>query len=50
MLTEEVIKASSGNYTAWFYRRKLLNELNLDLSEEMMWLQGQVGLDFEKNY
>ena len=48
-LTEEVIKLNSGNYTAWFYRRKCLDELNLSLEDEMKWLQA-CGLSMEKNY
>ena len=48
-LTEEVIRMSAGNYTAWFYRRKCLDELQLPLEEEMKWLQA-CGLSMEKNY
>ena len=48
-LTEEVIKNSQGNYTAWFYRRKCLDELKLPLEDEMRWLQLN-GLSMEKNY
>ena len=48
-LTEEVIGRSQGNYTAWFYRRKCLDELKLPLEDEMKWLQA-CGLSMEKNY
>ena len=37
-LTEEVINHSDGNYTAWFYRRKCIEELGLSLEDEMKWL------------
>lgn len=30
-LTTEVIKYNPGNYSAWFYRRRLLDELKLPL-------------------
>jgi hypothetical protein len=49
-LTKEVILLSSGNYTAWFYRRKMLDLLKLPLKDEMEWLRGPTGLQFEKNY
>ena len=44
-----MIKHSEGNYTAWFYRRKLIEELALPLEDEMSWLQ-ECGLAMEKNY
>jgi len=37
-LTQRVITLSNGNYTAWYYRRKLLEELGLSLEDEMKWL------------
>ena len=37
-LTEEVIEYAEGNYNAWFYRRKLLENLGKPLTEEMEWL------------
>ena len=49
-LTEEVIGRSQGNYTAWYYRRRCLDELKLPLADEMKWLQGECGLSLEKNY
>ena len=49
-LTEEVIARSSGNYTAWHYRRKLIDKLGYPLKLEMKWLQGEVGHALEKNY
>ena len=48
-LTTEVIDYSEGNYTAWFYRRKCIDELGLSLEAEMVWLQDD-GLSMEKNY
>ena len=43
-LTGEVIGLSSGNYTAWHYRRKLIDKLGHPLELEMNWLRGPVGL------
>ncbi len=37
-LTTEVIKLSQGNYTAWFYRRKMIDLLKLPLQNEIEWL------------
>ena len=48
-LTEEVIEYAEGNYNAWFYRRKLLENLGKPLNEEMEWLQ-EIGLEKEKNF
>lgn len=48
-LTEEVINTSDGNYTAWFYRRKLIEDLGLPLEDEMKWLQDN-GLNMAKNF
>ena len=48
-LTTETIRFSQGNYTAWFFRRKLLHELGKDLGEEIAWLNS-VALSMEKNY
>ena len=48
-LTKETILLNQGNYTAWFYRRKLLHELGKDLRDELMWLN-QIGPEMEKNY
>ena len=50
-LTQRVIKLNNGNYTAWYYRRKLLEELGLSLEDEMKWLQSEeCGLEMEKSY
>jgi hypothetical protein len=34
-----VIKLAAGNYTAWHYRRVLLDELKLSLKAEMDYLR-----------
>lgn len=48
-LTTEVIENNPGNYTAWYYRRKLIDELKLPLEEEIKFLNC-IALDLEKNY
>jgi hypothetical protein len=30
-LTKEVVQHNAGNYSAWFYRRRLIDELKLPL-------------------
>ena len=44
-----MIKLAAGNYTAWYYRRVLLDELKLDLRQEMDYLRS-IGISLEKNY
>lgn len=48
-LTTEVIKCNPGNYSAWFFRRRLIDELKMPLEQEMEYLN-EIALDFEKNY
>ena len=48
-LTTEVIDHSQGNYGAWAYRRKMLDELKMDLGKEFEWLRSK-GKELEKNY
>ena len=48
-LTTETIMMNPGNYTAWYFRRKLIDELKLPLADEIEYLNS-VGLDLEKNY
>ena len=48
-LTEEVICMNPGNYSAWHYRRMLLDKLQLPLSYEMDFIN-EIQLDLEKNY
>lgn len=50
ILTNKIIELSNGNYTAWYYKRKLLDKLNKPLEEEMKWLRSEFALDLEKNY
>jgi hypothetical protein len=38
-----------GNYTAWYYRRKLIDELKLPLDKEIDFLNS-IGIKLEKNY
>jgi protein farnesyltransferase/geranylgeranyltransferase type-1 subunit alpha len=40
---------AAGNYTAWHYRRFLIDELKLPLIEEMDYLR-KIGPEYEKNY
>lgn len=44
-----MIKYAGGNYTAWFYRRKLIEEMKIPIEDEMAWLQ-EVGFAMEKNF
>ena len=37
-LTYDVLMENQGNYTAWYWRRKCIYELKLDLKEEMRFL------------
>jgi protein farnesyltransferase/geranylgeranyltransferase type-1 subunit alpha len=48
-LTYEVISLAAGNYSAWHYRRVLLDELKIPLEKEMELLR-KIGLNMEKNY
>ena len=48
-LTQEVIYFSEGHYTAWYYRRILLEKLDIPLASEMDWLR-KIGLAKEKNF
>ena len=34
-LTEEVIDENPANYTAWYYRRKILESIGADLGKEL---------------
>jgi len=49
-LTTKVIQLSQGNYCAWHYRRKMLDELKMSMEDEMEWLRSEFALDLEKNY
>lgn len=48
-LTAETIQLNQGNYTAWYYRRKLLFELHKNLDDEIAWLNS-IGLAMQKNF
>lgn len=48
-LTAEVIEHNSANYTAWYYRRRCLKELNSDLSAELSFINTWAR-DSPKNY
>jgi len=48
-LTAETIQLNQGNYTAWYYRRKLLFELHKNLDGEIAWLNS-IGLAMQKNF
>ncbi|EFC43663.1 predicted protein, partial [Naegleria gruberi] len=48
-LTAEAIELNPANYTAWHYRRIVLDGLNADLSKEIEYLN-QVSEDNPKNY
>mmetsp|Transcript_24497 Transcript_24497/g.56442 ORF Transcript_24497/g.56442 Transcript_24497/m.56442 type:complete len:335 (+) Transcript_24497:63-1067(+) len=48
-LTADVIEHNSANYTAWYYRRRCLKELGLDLAAELEFTD-QWAADSPKNY
>lgn len=48
-LTTETILRNPGNYSAWFFRRRLIDELKLPLAKEMQFIT-EIGFDLEKNY
>eukprot|EP00339_Tiarina_fusa_P002281 CAMPEP_0117006446 /NCGR_PEP_ID=MMETSP0472-20121206/6671_1 /TAXON_ID=693140 ORGANISM="Tiarina fusus, Strain LIS" /NCGR_SAMPLE_ID=MMETSP0472 /ASSEMBLY_ACC=CAM_ASM_000603 /LENGTH=294 /DNA_ID=CAMNT_0004707913 /DNA_START=1 /DNA_END=882 /DNA_ORIENTATION=- len=48
-LTEDVIDQNPANYTAWYYRRILLKELQKDLSKELEFCS-ETAVDSPKNY
>eukprot|EP01098_Paradermamoeba_levis_P007187 TRINITY_DN297_c0_g1_i1.p1 TRINITY_DN297_c0_g1~~TRINITY_DN297_c0_g1_i1.p1 ORF type:complete len:305 (-),score=50.47 TRINITY_DN297_c0_g1_i1:43-957(-) len=48
-LTNEVISVNAANYTAWYFRRILLNDLKKDLKEELRFIS-EIGSDNPKNY
>lgn len=48
-LTTEVISVTPGFYTAWHYRKGLVDELNIDLQQEMDYLN-RLGPMLPKNY
>lgn len=48
-LTADVIEHNSANYTAWYYRRRCLKELALDLGKELIFADTW-GRNSPKNY
>ncbi|KAI3470066.1 hypothetical protein Pfo_026729 [Paulownia fortunei] len=48
-LTKEAIFLNSGNYTVWQFRRLILEALNVDLREELHFVE-QITRDNSKNY
>lgn len=48
-LTTDVILLNPANYTAWYFRKILLKELNLDLKKELEFLS-TIGIENPKNY
>ncbi|KAL0413075.1 UNVERIFIED_CONTAM: protein farnesyltransferase/geranylgeranyltransferase type-1 subunit alpha [Sesamum radiatum] len=48
-LTKEAIFLNSGNYTVWQFRRLILDALNVDLHEELQFVD-QITKDNSKNY
>ena len=49
MITEEAIEINPANYTAWHYRRKVLDALGADLNKEIEYLN-RVSEENPKNY
>jgi len=48
-LTEEVIRLSPGNYTAWYFRRLVLEKLHVDPNKELDFVE-EMAADNPKNY
>ena len=48
-LTREVIELNAANYTAWYYRRIILEALKKDLKEEVEFCN-EIARENEKNY
>ncbi|KAL6067607.1 Protein farnesyltransferase/geranylgeranyltransferase type-1 subunit alpha [Balamuthia mandrillaris] len=48
-LTAEVIKLNAANYTAWYYRRLVLEALDSDVTKELGWTAA-IAADNPKNY
>ena len=48
-LTHEVLLQSTGSYTCWEFRRKLIDELGLDLTEEFKIIDKMTRFNI-KNY
>nr|CCA16201.1 protein farnesyltransferase/geranylgeranyltransferase putative [Albugo laibachii Nc14] len=48
-LTEDVINANPANYTAWYFRRQILDTLSLSLYKELE-ITEQMAIEHPKNY
>ncbi|KAJ2598334.1 CAAX geranylgeranyltransferase alpha subunit [Coemansia sp. RSA 1722] len=48
-LTGAVLKENPGHYTVWVYRKKLIEELHLDIEKELEWLESIAEM-YPKNY
>jgi protein farnesyltransferase/geranylgeranyltransferase type-1 subunit alpha len=48
-LTAEVIELNAANYTAWFFRRQILEALKSDIQKELNWTAG-IAEENPKNY
>ncbi|KAJ2345569.1 CAAX geranylgeranyltransferase alpha subunit, partial [Coemansia sp. RSA 2618] len=48
-LTARVIATNPGHYTVWVYRKRLVEELQADISEELDWVS-EISRKFPKNY
>jgi len=48
-LTEEVVRLNAGNYTAWYFRRLVLEALNSNLKHELTFTT-KIGAKNPKNY
>ena len=48
-LTEKAARLNPANYTVWFYRRKLIRELQADLKKELLLLDDLIEMH-PKNY
>jgi len=46
-LCKEVLKYNAGDYNAWYLRRKIIDELNLPIKDEMKFLN-EVGILLEE--
>ncbi|KAJ2808572.1 CAAX geranylgeranyltransferase alpha subunit [Coemansia guatemalensis] len=48
-LTGRVIQTNPGHYTAWMYRKRLVEELNADIAGELDWVS-DISAMYPKNY
>ncbi|KAJ2709635.1 CAAX geranylgeranyltransferase alpha subunit [Coemansia spiralis] len=48
-LTARAIETNPGHYTAWVYRKRLVEELAVDIADELAWV-GEISERYPKNY